>query len=215
MSPFGNIPTSVLNAFIQAAEDMGTMDFTPYLLMRGWEFRSHAGQPGLDYLADPQTGETILNLVGVNWQMARDGNGDINSSDPIIQAFMQHARRAAPLPEPLRTQVREYRERQKAAGLQNHQPVPDQPEQPTVAPPSDLGDYYTPPEPADPLTDIVGAVLEAQPATNPILVMNPDVLTPVTVGDVQKRRKKTKPEPKPEVQPKSPFGRNFTFGDRE
>lgn len=179
MSPFGNTP-EIEELFRQAAEDMGTMDYTPYLLMRGWEFSSHASQPGLDYMRDPLTNQMVLNSIAVNRQMVRDGlkNDDV---------FLRNARYVVKLPEPLLTEVKAYRERQTAAGLPNYRRVEEiQMPEPVVLP-----------EPAL--------------LANPILLVPGDVLTPRSKA---KRQKKPKPEPEKPAD-RSPFGRNFNFGDRE
>lgn len=206
MGDFFNLPAAMLEALSQAAEDMGTMDYTPYLLMRGWRFRSHAGQPGLDYMQDPLGGAVLLNAIAVSRQLLRD------EIEQDTTGFIMNARRCAPLPEPLLTEVRAYRERQRAAGLQNHQ-VPPEPE-PIV---TDLpGDYFTPPEPADPLSAIVEDVLGTpQTATRlprPPILVGEGVLMPR-----RPRKKKEKPpeEPKPVPTDRSPLSRNFNFGDRE
>src|SRR4051812_22666623 len=64
-------PESYINElFTDAAEGMGTMDYTPYLVLRGWRWHSHAGQPGLDYIIDPvEGGQAILKLIGVSRQL--------------------------------------------------------------------------------------------------------------------------------------------------
>ena len=99
-------------ALTQAAEESGQMDFTPYLVMRGWTFLRSAGMPALDYLRDPVTGENILNLIGVSRQLVRDG---LESPGGFLEESILNTtawRRTAPLPEPLRSQVREYRRAQ-------------------------------------------------------------------------------------------------------
>lgn len=180
MSPF------LGDALRQAAEDMGTMDYTPYLLMRGWQFHSHAGQPGVDYLRDPLTGAVIVNLNGVSRQLLRDQV----ISDP--SGFTLPMNYVAKLPEPLLTEVREYRARQAAAGRRNHQPVPEPAPEPAVEPA---------PEP----------VPEEPQQANPILLVQ-DVLQEQPVTRPKKRKTKKPATPIPE---KNPLARTFNYGDRE
>jgi hypothetical protein len=218
VSPFGSTP-EIENAFRQAAEDMGTMDYTPYLLIRGWEFHAHAGQPGLDYVRDPLTNQMTLNLIAVSRQLIRDGINEDNE-------FTRNARYVTRLPEPLLTEVKAYRERQTAAGLPNYRRVVEiqlpepivfnEPESELTTTANPTGDYYVMPVPANPL-DEIDAWLQGAPPQVATPLPRPPILVGEGVLLPQRRKKKAKPaeEPKPIKTDRSPLNRNFNFEDRE
>ena len=155
-------PDAMIDAlFTDAAEGMGTMDYTPYLVLRGWRWHGRAGQPGLDYLTDPvEGGPAILNLIGVSRQLVRDGA----ATDEF--GFMRHARYCAVLPEPILTEVKAFRERQAAAGLTNHGMPPAIPAAPLPVTTQEIvpvDDFPSPP-PLDPYDGI------DQAASQPLIV---------------------------------------------
>jgi len=180
----------VTQALAEQSEIMGTMDYTPYLLMRGWEYSGRSSFPGLDYLIDPLSNTPILCSVGVSRQLVRDGI----EQDPI--GFMQHARYMTLLPEPLLTQVRNFRRRQVESGVGRTR-VPPEP-----IPPSEV-----------PVTQLPRR-RQGRAGQRSVIRTLPLRARP----EPEQPKADPVPEPKPEPKPEpivTPYKRTFNFGDRE
>lgn len=187
----------------EVSDSNGTSEFTPYLILRGWQFFSFGAMPGLEYVRDPVTGERILNLIGVSRQLVRDGLEE----DP--HGFSVAARRTAPLPEPLRTEIRE-------AMRMVTEAIPQLAQQETLAQEREALEDSA----VDMLRAIGGANLQVQFADPRTGRITNNVSQRVDARRITRRQAAAPPPEdsaptKPAIPERSPLTRRFRFEDRE